>query len=222
MGIAMKPQEEKRSDRKHREIMSAATKVFVAKGYDSTSMEEIATKAGVSKQTVYKHFADKERLFGEIILATTHQIDEVIGLVAETLGHTKDFEKDLSQLGRKFLSVLMDAQLLKLRRLVIANADRMPQLGRSWYERGFERVLATLASCFQRLAQERLLKLVDPLIAANHFVGMLLWIPVNEAMFTGNDRPRSKAALDGLADAATRAFIAAYGSKPKSATKAGT
>jgi TetR/AcrR family transcriptional repressor of mexJK operon len=209
----MKPDGEKRSDRKHREIMSAATAVFVAKGYDGTSMEEIATKASVSKQTVYKHFADKERLFAEIILATTDQIDQVIGLVAETLAHTKDLEKNLSQLGRKFLSVLMDAQLLKLRRLVIANADRMPKLGRSWYERGFERVLATLASCFQRLAQERLLKCDDPLIAANHFVGMLLWIPVNEAMFTGSDRPRSKAALDNLADAATRAFLAAYGAK---------
>jgi TetR/AcrR family transcriptional regulator, mexJK operon transcriptional repressor len=209
----MKPDKEKRSDRKHREIMSAATAVFVAKGYDGTSMEEIATNASVSKQTVYKHFADKERLFAEIILATTDQIDQVIGLVAETLAHTKDLEKDLSQLGRKFLSMLMDAQLLKLRRLVIANADRMPKLGRSWYERGFERVLATLATCFQRLAQEHLLKFDDPLIAANHFVGMLLWIPVNEAMFTGSDRPRSKAALDHLADAATRAFIAAYGAK---------
>jgi TetR/AcrR family transcriptional regulator, mexJK operon transcriptional repressor len=214
MEIAMKP-EENRSDRKHREIMSAATAVFVAKGYDGTSMEEIATKAGVSKQTVYKHFADKERLFGEIILATTDQVDQVVGLVTETLSQSTNLEKDLSRLGRKFLSVLMDAELLKLRRLVIANADRMPELGRSWYEQGFECVLATLASCFQRLAQERLLKLEDALIAANHFVGMLLWIPVNEAMFTGNDKPRSKAALDSLADAASRAFLAAYGTDAK-------
>jgi TetR/AcrR family transcriptional repressor of mexJK operon len=219
MENVMKLDEGKRSDRKHRAIMSAATDVFVARGYDGTSMEEIATTAGVSKQTVYKHFADKERLFTEIILATTDQVDQVIGLVTETLAQTKDLEKDLFHLGRKFLSVLMDAKLLKLRRLVIANADRMPKLGRSWYEQGFERVLATLASCFQRLAQEHLLKFEDPLIAANHFVGMLLWIPVNEAMFTGSDSPRSKAALDGLADAATRAFLAAYGGKAKGSSK---
>jgi TetR/AcrR family transcriptional regulator, mexJK operon transcriptional repressor len=213
METAMNPNEEKRSDRKHREIMSAATAVFVEKGYDGASMEEIATKASVSKQTVYKHFADKERLFTAIILATTDQIGQVIGLVAETLAHTNNLEKNLSHLGRNFLSMLMDAQLLKLRRLVISNADRMPKLGRSWYEQGFERVLATLASCFQRLAQENLLQFDDPLIAANHFVGMLLWIPVNEAMFTGSDRPRSKAELDRYAVAAVKAFLAAYGVK---------
>jgi TetR/AcrR family transcriptional repressor of mexJK operon len=49
---------------------------------------------------------------------------------------------------------------------------------------------------------------------------MLLWIPINEAMFTGSDRPRSKAALDGLADAATRAFLAAYDGKAKGSSKA--
>jgi hypothetical protein len=88
----------------------------------------------------------------------------------------------------------------------------MPKLGRSWYEHGFERVLATLASCFQRLANQDLLHFEDPMLAANHFVGMLLWIPINEAMFTGNDKPRSQEELDRLADAGARAFLAAYGS----------
>jgi len=209
----MKSSDETRSARKHREIMQAATAVFVAKGYDGTSMEEIATKAGVSKQTVYKHFADKERLFAEIVLATTDQVDQVVGLVTTSLGDTRDLESDLGRLARGFITALMKADVLQLRRLVIANADRMPKLGRSWYENGFERVLATLASCFQRLADQDLLHFEDPLLAANHFVGMLLWIPINEAMFTGNDKPRGQAELDRLADAGARAFLAAYRSK---------
>ncbi len=73
---------EKRSDRKHRQIMQAATKVFVAKGYDGASMDEIAAKACVSKQTIYKHFSDKDHLFTEIVLATTQRVDHVVGLVA--------------------------------------------------------------------------------------------------------------------------------------------
>jgi TetR/AcrR family transcriptional regulator, mexJK operon transcriptional repressor len=206
--------EEKRSDRKHREIMQAAAAVFVARGYDGTSMDEIASRAGVSKQTIYKHFSDKDNLFTEIILATTRQVDDVVRLVTDTIGGSRDLGRDLRVLGRNFLQVLMDEELLQIRRLVIANADRMPSLGRKWYEQGFERVLATLSSSFRALADQKLLRVEDPRLAANHFVGMLLWIPVNEAMFTGNNRPRSKVELNHLADGAVRAFLAAYGARP--------
>jgi TetR/AcrR family transcriptional repressor of mexJK operon len=57
---------ETRSARKDREILRAAKAAFIAKGYDGTSMEEIATNATVSKQTVYKHFTDKESLFYKV------------------------------------------------------------------------------------------------------------------------------------------------------------
>ncbi len=202
---------ETRSDRKHREIMQAAAAVFIAKGYDGTSMDEVAVKAGVSKQTIYKHFLDKDHLFTDIVLATTEQVGDVVALVADALDGTSDLARDLGKLARAFLDRIMDEQLLQIRRLVIANADRMPSLGREWYEQGFGRVLATLASCFRNLGEKRLLRIEDPLLAANHFVGMLLWIPLNEAMFTGNTKPRKKAELDRLAAAAARTFLAAYG-----------
>ncbi len=215
----MKPPEESRSARKHREIIEAASAVFMENGYEGTSMEQIAAKAGVSKQTVYKHFADKERLFSDIVLATTGQVDRLVALVAGPLTETRALKKDLLLLGRQFLASLMEPQLLRLRRLVIANADRMPELGRTWYQQGFERVLATLASCFTSLAKRHLLNVEDPLLAAHHFVGLLLWIPVNQAMFTGNDEPYTKAALDRYADAAVSAFLAAYGVKGNLAMK---
>ena len=57
------------STRKRRAIIEAATTAFLRNGYLGTSMDEIAALAGVSKQTVYKHFADKERLFSEIVVS---------------------------------------------------------------------------------------------------------------------------------------------------------
>ena len=186
---------EKRSDRKHRQIVQAATKVFVAEGYDGTTMDEIAVRASVSKQTIYKHFSDKDHLFVEIVLATTQQVDHVVGLVANTLNDTRDLTHDLGTLGRTFLEVLMDEELLQIRRLVIANADRMPNLGRDWYEEGFGRILAMLASCFRMLAEENCCR-SKTLSAANHFAGNVLWISMNEAMFIGNKRLRQKAELD--------------------------
>lgn len=215
----MKSTEGGRSARKHREIVEAATLLFLKSGYDGTSMEDIAVKAGVSKQTVYKHFADKERLFSAIVLGTTNQVDQLVALVAGPLVETPDLKKDLTVLGRQFVTALMHPHLLRLRRLVIANADRMPELGRTWYEQGFERVLATLGTCFAGLSKRHLLSVPDPLIASHHFVGLLLWIPVNQAMFTGAEQPYTKAELDHYADAAVGAFLAAYGVRPKAAGK---
>ena len=205
---------ETRSARKDREIIEAATAAFIAKGYDGTSMEEIATKAGASKQTVYKHFTDKETLFTEVVESTASQTNDIVESVTMLLSEAKFLEGGLQQLARRMTTTLMDDELLKLRRLIIANADRMPQLGRSWYEKGFERMLASVASCFQKLTSRGLLQTSDPRVAASHLFGMLLWIPMNEAMFTGSN-PRSEADLERHADASVEAFLAAYGVRSK-------
>lgn len=203
--------EETRSDRKRRAILEAATSVFLNKGYGGSSVDEIAAVAAVSKQTVYKHFKDKEQLFTAIVLATTTDVDELVRLVADTLADTTDLEKDLGNLARQFINTLMQPRLLRLRRLIIANAERLPEVARLWFERGFERVLKTLASCFQQLTERKLLRLDDPLLAAHHFVGLLLWIPINKAMFSGNDKSSTKTDLAKYADAAVGVFLAAYG-----------
>jgi TetR/AcrR family transcriptional repressor of mexJK operon len=119
----------------------------------------------------------------------------------------------------------MQPRLLQLRRLIIANADLFPDLGRTWYERGFQRVIGTLATHFQRLTKQGLLKIHDPELAAHHFVGLLLWIPMNEAMFMGDYEPKAEAEIARQADSAVRAFLTGYGparnqsSSPRGRTK---
>ncbi|MEU0663541.1 TetR/AcrR family transcriptional regulator [Streptomyces lavendulocolor] len=199
-----------RSERKHQAILDAATTVFLNKGYSGTSMDDIARLAAVSKQTVYKHFADKEKLFTEIVMATTDRIDGVIDLVADIPADAEHLEENLTRLARGFLTTLTRPDVLRLRRLVIANAEAFPELGAAWYEQGFERVLATLAATFRRLTDRGLLHTEDPLLAAHHFAGLLLWIPVNRAMFHGGPQ-HSEDDLDAYAAGGVRAFLAAHG-----------
>lgn len=199
-----------RSAAKHQAIIDAATRVFLDRGYRGASMDEVAAAAAVGKQTVYNHFTDKGQLFAEIVLATTTQVDGMVRLVADSLAETDDLERDLGELARRFLTTLMRPELLRLRRMIIASADLFPDLGRTWYERGFERVLSTLADSFGHMVERGLLQMDDPHRAAEHFVGLLLWIPLNKAMFTGDETPYSQAELDALAASTTRTFLAAH------------
>jgi AcrR family transcriptional regulator len=203
-------EDERRSARKRRAILEAATAVFLRNGYLGTSMDEIAALAAVSKQTVYKQFADKERLFSEIVTATCDEIadpnvDEVL-----KLKDTGDVERDLRDFARRQLRAVMQPRLLQLRRLVIGEGGRFPQLGRLFYERGPGRTIDALATMFERLAARDVLELDDPRLAAAHFNWLVMSIPLNQAMLLGEDKPATPAELKRYADAGVRAFLAAY------------
>jgi TetR/AcrR family transcriptional repressor of mexJK operon len=205
--------EDGRSARKRRAIMEAATTVFLRNGYLGTSMDEIAALAAVSKQTVYKHFADKERLFTEIILGTIDQVGEPFHAEVLTLGDTDDLPRELGVLARRLIAAVMAPDVLRLRRLVIAEAGRFPQLGRTYYERGPGRTAAALAPHLQRLAERGLLRLDDPGTAAAHFNWLVTSIPLNQVMLCGDAGRPTPAELDRYADAGARAFLAAYGTR---------
>jgi TetR/AcrR family transcriptional repressor of mexJK operon len=208
----MAAEEDGRTARKRRQILEAARPVFLRNGYVGTSMDEVAALAAVSKQTVYKHFTDKEQLFASIVLDTTGQVEELAKMVTTALDDTADLRGGLGELARRFLGALMRPDLLRLRRLVIAEAERFPDLGRTWYEQGFQRSLDTLAGSFGRLAERGLLRLDDPQLAAEHFVGLLLWIPLNKVMYWGGHDHYTEADLQRLSEAAVRAFLHGYGS----------
>jgi TetR/AcrR family transcriptional repressor of mexJK operon len=207
----MPDEPETRSSRKHRAIMEAATRLFLDKGYDSTTMDDIATLAEVSKPTVYSHFADKEKLFAEIVAATTRDIDTVVRSVTDSLAASRTPDGPLAELGRRFLRALMQPELIRLRRLVIANAERFPEVARTWYEEGFDRVLAALAQSFKKFAATKMLRIDDPLAAAHHFVGLLLWIPMNQVMFRARKKAITEGEIEKIVDSAVGAFLNGYG-----------
>jgi len=203
--------EEPRSTRKRRAIVQAATIVFLRNGYLGASMDEIAALAAVSKQTVYKHFADKERLFREIVISTVDEASDPTYREVLNLRDSGDVEADLRDVARRVLDRVMQPRLLQLRRLVIGEASRFPELGRTFYERGPGRTVAGLAAAFARLAERGVLQLEDPLLAAAHFNWLIMSIPLNQAMLRGDDEPPAPAALDRYVDSGVRVFLAAYG-----------
>src|SRR3954452_886388 len=108
---------ESRSARKRRAILEAATAAFLRNGYLGTSMDEIAAAAGVSKQTVYKHFADKQRLFAEIVTTTVKEASDPVHDEVHHLQDSGEIDADLRDLARRQLSLVMQPRITQLRRL---------------------------------------------------------------------------------------------------------
>src|ERR1700756_3853421 len=99
--------------------MDAATTVFLRNGYVGASMDEVAALAAVSKQTVYKHFADKQRLFAEIVTGTVDEAGDRVHAEVLALRDSGDLEADLRELARRQLALVLQPRVLQLRRLVI-------------------------------------------------------------------------------------------------------
>ena len=199
---------------KRRAILEAATAAFLRNGYRGTSMDEIAAAARVSKQTVYKHFSDKERLFAEIVTATVHEAGDTVEEGVRNLQASGDVEADLRELARRQLHFVMQPRIMQLRRLVIGEANRFPELGRTFYEQGPRRTIAALATAFARLVERGQLHIEDPRLAAGQLNWLIMSEPLNQSMLLGDDHIPDPAELDAWADAAVRLFLAAHGQPP--------
>jgi TetR/AcrR family transcriptional regulator, mexJK operon transcriptional repressor len=202
-----------RSARRRQVILAAATEVFVRNGYLGATTDQVAAAASVSKQTVYKQFGDKQHLFAEVIGVTSAGVvDRLAAVVASTLGDARDVRAALRDLAGGFLRGLLQPDVLRLRRLVIAEADRFPEIGRAWFEQGFDRALVILGEALQGLADRGLLHdLGDPTLAAYQFAGLVMYQPMNQLMFAGTGDPPPDDQLDRVADSAVEVFLARYG-----------
>src|SRR5579872_1950400 len=194
-------------------IREAAAALFLEKGYQGTSMDEIASAAQVSKQTIYTHFASKEELFADLVLGNADRVEEFAGGLAPMIDEATDLEAGLRRLARRYIALVVRPDVLRLRRLVIGESARFPELARTYYERVPGRVLDTLAGMFARLAAEGRLEVQDPALAAQHFAWLIVGEPVDRGMFYPAESLRGQGELEQMADAAVKVFLAAYGPK---------
>lgn len=191
-------------------IKKAAVALFLRKGYVGTSMDEIAAEAGVSKQTVYTHFADKEQLFSELIRGNTDVAEEFVQNMLPALGETQALEEALTALARRYVAAVIQPPVLQLRRLIVGEGGRFPDLACDYYERVPEAVTAALADRMRRLADRGLLRIEDPMLAARHFAWLVLGVPLDRSMFC-RDTTYTTEEVETFADAGVRVFLAAYG-----------
>lgn len=198
--------------RRRTAIVLAATELFLRQGYQATSTEQIASAAAVSKQTVYNQFGDKEALFREIILgvtATAEAFAEELPQAFARIRTATDVAPTLEELARRWLAAVTDPQVLALRRLVVSEATRFPDLAATYYRRAPARVLDVLAAQLQWLHEHGLLAVDRPDRAADDLAFLLLGRTLDHGMFhTADDA--TGVAVEDLAHHGVTVFLAAY------------
>ena len=209
-GVSEDLKEQGRSAQKRRAILDAATEVFLQKGYLATNMDEIAALAAVSKQTVYKNFPGKETLFVAIVSSVTDRASDQVHGEMPDLAEGEDVAEYLRRYAYRQLAIVLTPRVMQLRRLVIGEVGRFPELARALFEGGPRRAMAAMAVLFQRLADRGLLAIDDPAVAASQFNWLIMGEPLNRAMLLGDDAIPKPAELRRHAAAGVRLFLASY------------
>ncbi|MGA7809988.1 TetR/AcrR family transcriptional regulator [Bradyrhizobium sp.] len=193
---------------KRRQILEGARKVFMDLGFDGASMGEIARAAGVSKGTLYVYFADKNRLFEAIL----EQEAQEQGEIAFNFDPGRDVTTTLHEFGEAYIALICRPGGGSAIRTVMAIAERMPEVGRRYYERVLEKTINRLAAYLDIHVRLEELAIEDCPLAAAQFMLMCqasLFLPF---IFQAAPAP-SPERIRHVVESAVRMFLAAYQTK---------
>ncbi len=195
--------------RKGEVILETARQMFLARGYDATSLDDVAAASGVSKTTVYNNFEDKESLFAAVVLSVTERAEQVIEELSVLLDREGPVGERLLAVARALAYGVLNPAVVQLRRLAIAEAIRFPEIVTGYWERAPQRTLTLLTESFAAMTARRELDTVDPAVAATHFAYAVLG-PLQDRALLRPSRPLTKAELDDHVDGIVNAFLRAY------------
>jgi AcrR family transcriptional regulator len=190
---------------KRRQILAGASKVFMDLGFDGASMGEIARAAGVSKGTLYVYFADKNRLFEAIVEEETLEQ----GKLAFNFDLGRDVPTTLREFGKAYIELLCRPGGGSAIRTVMAIAERMPDVGRRYYEHVLEKNIDRFAAYLEARVKAKDLAIDDCQLAASQFMLMCqasLFLPL---IFQAAPPPSAERMTE-VVESATRMFLAAY------------
>lgn len=163
-------------------ILDVATALFLSRGYGATSIEAVAHRARISKRTFYHRFADKNALYSAVIhRLLQHWLPEF----EAAFDAPAPLEAVLERSALRMLNLALSPQALALRRLLVCEAERFPELVRIMNEQGATRGIDRIAALLEKERRGNRIRLDDCRFAAMQFQEMVLAIPLRRAMGFG-------------------------------------
>lgn len=171
-------------------IHEAARQEFLSSGYATTSMEAVASRAGVSTKTLYRLIPTKAELFEEMVTA---RLDAFFSKITADVVDRVDLASALETMLIDCAGLTLDGEVLGLHRLVISESDRFPELAQTFYKKGVQRVPMALAEWLSLQCERGALRLQDPKAAAGILLGMMISEPQRAAILGQGKRLSAKA-----------------------------
>lgn len=194
-------------------IVDAAAGVFCREGFAGANIDLIAAEAGVSRQTVYNHHRDKEKLFIAVVRDLTERCNAgIFATIATFPDQPGDLEADLIGFAvRLNQNCICNRDGKFLRKLIQTEGERYPELFAEWREQGPGRTWPAIAARFARLAYGGHLTIDDPDVAARQFLGLVNAELQTTFMLGGTPREDevTQSATNGV-----RTFLRAFGKRP--------
>ena len=156
---------------KEQEVLDVATEYFLQHGYQGASINEMARRSGISKESIYRYFSSKKQLFEAVILRELGEYQQQLRRLDVSL-KSMDLRSGLVAIGETVLGVILMDRTLALRRLLFEEARHSPDVGQHYYKVGPEQAFAAL---------ERVLAVHcrdckhDPAALARHFLALASW-----------------------------------------------
>jgi TetR/AcrR family transcriptional regulator, mexJK operon transcriptional repressor len=204
----------KRPGRAKRQVIAdAALRVFLRRGFAGASIDEIAAEGHVSKPTIYAYFSSKEELFRQIMAAIVEHAQS--GLTTFTPAPAQDatdVARELHEYAQIWMRSILQPDLLALRRLVIGEASRFPELALTYYEGGPLHVEQRLAERLGQLAEAGYLAITNPSVAAQHFGYLIVGPLQTRAMFVPGNLPTPAETAEAI-ESGVSAFLALYSTR---------
>jgi AcrR family transcriptional regulator len=194
---------------KRQAILNAAADVFAEQGFAGASIDAIAVRAGVSRQTVYNQLGDKDNLFKVIVAEITDRSTAGFFRVLDTFPVAPtDLEEELTEFSAQLLrKAVCDPNGRWLRKLVETEGARFPELFETWKEYGPGKKYPAIAARLAQLAHGGYLDLDDPALAARQYMALLATdLKIDQQI--GRVTPESE--IDEMAANATRTFLRAF------------
>jgi TetR/AcrR family transcriptional repressor of mexJK operon len=193
--------------RKERQILDGAAFVFARDGYEGASMSRIAGEAGVSKGTLYNYFTSKAELFSAYV---RRECGRSIAMMFDDFDPSAPPSEALSQIGVRMFRMLLSETALTMYRMVVAEAEKFPELASSFYAEGPARSVAHLAAYLRGAATDGMLRLDDPEFAAEQFFALIQTHLCMKRRLRLIEMP-SQAELEHVIGQAVRMFLSTYG-----------
>ena len=164
--------EERHKASRRDQILDAARDIFLRESYTGASMESVARQAGVSKQTIYNHFANKDELFRALVLDICARYTLALGEPTQVLD--REPEDVLAHFGETVLRQSSCPDTMHLHRLLQLEGRNHPSLAESFYKFGPDRTARWLTQYLEAQVERGRLQVDEPRVAAEQFVTMLM------------------------------------------------